>query len=163
MRFVNTTSLKFHEVSDLELHKLKKGYSILSHRWTWGPNEIRYVDVLSVDDEVKSKGGFAKFTGACTFAKKLGYDLIWIDTCCINKTDLVELSEAINSMYRWYSLSKLCIAYLEDGTSATTIKESEWFSKGWTLQELIAPKSVHFYDRSWKYLGDKTSLNNTLA
>ena len=163
MRFVNTTSLKFHEVSDLELHKLKKGYSILSHRWTWGDDEIVYMDVPSMNSDVKAKDGYAKFTGACTLAKQLGYDLLWIDTCCINKTDSVEIGEAINSMYRWYSMAKVCIAYLQDVTSLSQIKESEWFNRGWTLQELIAPRIVRFYDRNWNYLGDKASLSNTLG
>jgi len=163
MRFVNTTSLKFHEVSDLELYKLKHGYSILSHRWTWGDDEIMYVDILSKDSDLKAKGGYAKFTGACALAKKLGYSFLWIDTCCINKTDSVEMGEAINSMYRWYSMAKVCIAYLQDVTSSAQIKESEWFNRGWTLQELIAPKTVHFYDRSWNHLGDKTSLSNVLV
>lgn len=83
MRFINTSSLKFHVVSDLELYRLKKGYSILSHRWTWGDDEIMYTDVLSMNSDVKAKDGYAKLTGACELAKRLGYDLIWIDTCCI--------------------------------------------------------------------------------
>lgn len=163
MRFINTTSLNFHEVSDLELHKLKNGYSILSHRWIWGDDEIAYVDVLSMNSDVKAKDGYAKFTGACALAKKLGYDLLWIDTCCINKTNSVEMGEAINSMYRWYSMAKICIAYLQDVTSSAQINESEWFNRGWTLQELIAPKTVRFYDRSWNFLGDKASLSNILV
>ena len=95
-----TTSLKFHEVSDLELHKLKNGYSILSHRWTWGGDEIMYADVLSMNSDAKAQDGYTKFTGACILAKKLGYDFLWVDTCCINKTDSIEMGEAINSMYR---------------------------------------------------------------
>ncbi|KAH8650498.1 heterokaryon incompatibility protein-domain-containing protein, partial [Tricladium varicosporioides] len=163
MRFINTTSFKFHEVSDLELHKLKNGYSILSHRWTWGDNEIMYLDVLSMSSDVKAKAGYTKFTGACALAKRLGYDLVWIDTCCINKTDSVELGEAINSMYRWYAMAKVCIAYLQDVNSLGEIMQSDWFNRGWTLQELIAPKTVRFYDRRWNYLGDKSSLSNVLV
>lgn len=135
MRFINTSSLKFHVVSDLELRRLKNGYSILSHRWTWGDDEILYADVLSMDSDVKAKDGYAKFTGACALAKSLGYELLWIDTCCINKSDAVEMGEAINSMYRWYSLATVCIAYLQDVTFPGGIKESEWFNRGWTLQE----------------------------
>jgi hypothetical protein len=161
MRFINTTSLKFHEVSDLELQKLK--YSILSHRWTWGNDEILYVDVLCMDSGVKSKGGYAKFADACALAERLGYEFLWIDTCCINKTDAAELAEAINSMYRWYSMANVCIAYLQDATSTAQITESEWFNRGWTLQELIAPKDVRFYDRDWNYIGDKFSLCNMLV
>ena len=161
MRFINTTSLKFHEVSDFELQKLK--YSILSHRWTWGNDEMLYMDVLSMDSGVKSKGGYAKFADACALAGRLGYEFLWMDTCCISKTDAVEMAEAVNYMYRWYSMAKICIAYLQDATFPAQISESEWFDRGWTLQELIAPKNVSFYDRSWNYLGDKISLCNVLV
>ncbi len=163
MRFVNTTSLQFHELSDLDLRKLKDGYCILSHRWVLGDGEITHVDILSMDSDIKAKDGYAKFSGACALAKELGYDPLWIDTCCINKTDSVEMGEAINSMYRWYSAAKVCIAYLQDVTSSAQINESEWFNRGWTLQELIAPKTVRFYDRSWNYLGDKVDLTDTLV
>ncbi|KAI0179550.1 HET-domain-containing protein [Hypoxylon sp. FL1284] len=163
MRFINTTTLGFQEVPDLQLHKLKNGYSILSHRWTWGEDEIQYVDILSMGDTVKAKKGFAKFTGACALAKSLGHELIWIDTCCINKADAAELSEAINSMYRWYSKSQVCIAYLQDVNSESMIRESVWFERGWTLQELIAPRSVKFYGHSWNYLGSKAGLSSTIV
>lgn len=170
MRFLDTTSLKFRDLSDREVSKLKKGYSILSHRWTHGDNEISYADVLSGNEDIQTKAGYKKLTGACALAKRLGYDLIWIDTCCINKTDSVELSEAINSMYRWYMLSDVCIAYLEDvppiasSTAVrTAINASEWFHRGWTLQELIAPKKVHFYNRDWGSLGDKARLSDLLV
>ncbi|KAK8073437.1 hypothetical protein PG994_004336, partial [Apiospora phragmitis] len=135
-------TFKFHALSDSEVRSLENGYCILSHRWTWGTEEITYHDVLSIDSKVQAKGGFSKFAGACALAKTLGYGLIWDDTCCINKTDSVELSEAINSMYRWYAESDLCIAFLEDVSPAKQIDKSEWFSRGWTLQELIAPKRL---------------------
>ena len=163
MRFINTSSLKFRELSDSELRKLKNGYCVLSHRWTWGHDEIQYADILSKESDLKIRDGYSKFAGACALAKTLGYDLIWIDTCCIDKTDSVELGEAINSMYRWYSESKLCIAYLQDVTSSADIGQSEWFNRGWTLQELIAPKNVRFYGRNWNFMGDKDSLSQVLA
>ncbi|KAI0443657.1 HET-domain-containing protein [Xylaria telfairii] len=147
MRFVKTTTLKFNEVSDLEIHKLQ------------GEDEIKYVDVISMNSNVKAKKGFGKFAGACALAKRLGYELIWIDTCCINKSAAAELGEAINLMYRWYEISIVCIAYLQDVTSMPSFKESEWFKRGWTLQELIAPKVVKFYGRDWNFLGDKDGLS----
>ncbi|KAI0101321.1 HET-domain-containing protein [Nemania sp. FL0031] len=161
MRFINTTSLRFREVSDLEIHRLRGGYCILSHRW--GDDEISYADMFSMDDAVKAKASFGKLKGACDMAKRLGYDLLWIDTCCINKVDAAELSEAINSMYRWYSISSVCIAYLQDAFSAADVKQSEWFARGWTLQELIAPETVNFYGRGWNFLGDKKSLSSEIA
>lgn len=115
-----------------------------------------------MDAGVQAKGGYPKFSGSCALAKKLGYDLIWIDTCCINKTDSVELGEAINSMYRWYAKSNVCIVFLEDVSYSAQIGNSVWFERGWTLQELIASRTVRFYDTKWAYLGDKTSLSGIL-
>ncbi|KAK7972323.1 ankyrin repeat-containing protein [Apiospora saccharicola] len=163
MRFINTSTFKFRELSDAEVRCLENGYSILSHRWTWGSDEITYHDILALDANVKAKGGYSKFAGACALAKALGYDLLWDDTCCINKTDSVELGEAINSMYHWYAESALCIAYLEEVDTAEHIEQSEWFSRGWTLQELIAPNTVQFYDTDWTLLGDKSSLSDVLV
>lgn len=155
MRFINTTTFKFHELSDSEVRNLENEYSILSHLWTWGSDEITYNDVITQDDKMSGKGGYSKFAGACALAKSLGYDLIWDDKCCINKTDSVELGEAINSMYKWYAESDICIAFLEDVDSGKQIEQSEWFLRGWTLQELIAPRRVQFYDTDWNLLGDK--------
>lgn len=158
MRFINTTSLQFEDVADGGLCSLDPGYAILSHRWMQAKEEVQYADILSVGEAVKAKAGFAKFTGACHLAKSLGFGLIWIDTCCINKTDSAELGEAINSMYRWYSMARICIVYLQDVTEPSTFAQSEWFSRGWTLQELIAPNVVRFWDCDWRHLGDKESL-----
>lgn len=81
----------------------------------------------------------------------------WVDTCCINKGDAVELSEAINSMYQWYKGSKLCIAYLEE-VPQKQLTDSQWFDRGWTLQELISPKAVTFFDHDWNIIGTKLKL-----
>ncbi|KAK6857250.1 hypothetical protein PG995_007437 [Apiospora arundinis] len=163
MRFINTTTFQFQELWDSEIRDLENGYSILSHRWTRASDEITYHDVLEMDAKVRSKRGYPKFAGACAVANALGYELIWIDTCCINKTDPVELSEAINSMCRWYAESDACIAFLEDVTSPENFNESDWFTRGWTLQELIAPKAVRFYDANWGFLGDKQSLQSVIV
>jgi Heterokaryon incompatibility protein (HET) len=97
-------------------------------------------------------------------ALSLGYGLVWIDTCCINKGSTTELAEAINSMYRWYAKASICIAYLEDvGEGRRPLKDSEWFERGWTLQELIAPRSVRFFDYEWRLLGDKIEILDLLA
>jgi len=84
-----------------------------------------------------------------------------IDTCCIDKKSSAELSEAINSMYKWYEKSEKCYAYLEDVSSQRTSRfwdnfsESSWFKRGWTLQELIAPMKLKFFAEDWKPLGNK--------
>lgn len=84
----------------------------------------------------------------------------WIDTCCIDKRSSAELSEAINSMFRWYSDAATCVAYLQDVSAALEptarsdtkrANQSKWFTRGWTLQELIAPIDVHFYNETWSY------------
>jgi hypothetical protein len=96
-----------------------------------------------------------------------------VDTCCINKSNPVELQEAINSMFRWYQNATKCYVYLSDVSTAKqrvdnectwerTFRESRWFTRGWTLQELLAPTSVEFFSRERKKLGDKQALRKQL-
>lgn len=92
----------------------------------------------------------------------MGYEYVWIDTCCIDKTSSAELSEAINSMFAWYQEAKVCYAYLFD-VPDRPLKASRWFTRGWTLQELIAPREVIFYDGNWRNLGDRTSLGPRIS
>ena len=40
---------------------------------------------------------------------------------------------------------------------------SEWFDRGWTLQELLAPREVNFYDKHWHFIGTKSSLSDTIS
>ena len=155
-------------------------YAILSHRWI--AEELDYnemVELAKMDeeekDEICQRDGYRKILQSCEQAQKDGYEWLWVDTCCINKESSAELSEAINSMYRWYENAKVCYAYLHDvpGSSFPTAydKESypdfngwpEWFSRGWTLQELIAPSNVQFLNKHWKNIGDKRTLAPTLA
>ena len=90
----------------------------------------------------------------------------WVDTCCIDKTSSAELSEAINSMFRWYRDAVCCFVLLEDVESsrkhedgvAGDFEASRWFTRGWTLQELLAPRTVHFFDRMWECIGSRQSL-----
>ena len=108
-----------------------------------------------------NKKGYEKIRRCCSVAKANGFEYVWIDTCCIDKTSSVELSEAINSMYRWYQESMVCYAYLADVSSSSIscknekseFIESKWFTRGWTLQELIAPSVVIFLNRKWQEIG----------
>ncbi|KAK9415105.1 putative Vegetative incompatibility protein HET-E-1 [Seiridium unicorne] len=143
-------------------------YAILSH--TWGPSneEVSFSDIRR-GIASKSGPGRIKFDGCCSLARENGLDYAWIDTCCIDKTNSTELGEAINSMFKWYSEAKICYAYLRDvdsdediSSSQSTFRKSCWFSRGWTLQELIAPKVLRFYDATWKYLGTKRELASIL-
>lgn len=115
--------------------------------------------------------GYSKIIKACNFAKSRGHGFIWIDTCCIDKKSSAELTEAINSMFNWYRKAAECYAYLPDVHSERTetamaeLRRSEWFRRGWTLQELIAPSTVIFCTSSWRVIGDKrsTAHNHGLA
>ncbi|KAH8689252.1 ankyrin repeat-containing domain protein [Phaeosphaeriaceae sp. PMI808] len=142
MRLVDTASSQIQEFRDHEIEK----YAILSH--TWGEEE---------------KKGFKKIKESCSLAKKEGFEFIWIDTCCIDKTSSAELSEAINSMYRWYQEADVCYAYLADVTRRSQLSRSRWFTRGWTLQELIAPSRLEFLDQNWEKLGTKEELRQTVS
>lgn len=107
--------------------------------------------------DYSGKKGFGKIQGFCKQASLADCRYGWVDTCCINKGDPNELSEAINSMYRFYRDSKFCIAYLKDVPQKQPM-DDEWFDRGWTLQELIAPKAVTFFDHDWKIIGTRTDL-----
>ncbi|KAK1510403.1 HET domain-containing protein [Colletotrichum costaricense] len=136
-------------------------YVILSH--TWGNDEVTFQD-LDRPDHTK-KRGYTKIDGICCLAARNGFKWVWVDTCCIDKTSSAELSEAINSMYKWYKDSSTCCAYLEDvqqGDDPSSFDRqlcnSRWFTRGWTLQELLAPETVEFFDAAWENLGTRSSL-----
>lgn len=83
--------------------------------------------------------------------------------CCIDKTSTAELSEAINSMFRWYQKASICYAYIEDADTVDDLEKSRWFTRGWTLQELVAPSEVVFFSKSWCHLGRKPDLKDALC
>ncbi|RFU30044.1 hypothetical protein B7463_g6282, partial [Scytalidium lignicola] len=166
MRLLHTRTLKLEEFGDEN-----ELYAILSH--TWGENEITFQDI---ERGVIEKEGCEKVRKTCALAASHGFDYVWIDTCCIDKTSSAELSEAINSMYRWYQKSIVCYAYLADvphmppnATDDQTrsispeFLESKWFKRGWTLQELIAPSIVIFLDQEWQEINTKSNLQQTIS
>ncbi|KAK5167843.1 uncharacterized protein LTR77_007542 [Saxophila tyrrhenica] len=191
------------------------GYAILSH--TWGPDELTFDDIRL--DVVPRKQGYKKIEYACQQAWKDDYHYVWIDTVCIDKRSSAELSEAINSMFRWYRSASVCYAYLSDvkldsagfedpstagspnerppcpesnihsltegaraifgslskmppgpennmnslpESSRASFEQSAWFTRSWTLQELIAPEKVSFFDCHWERLGDKEALAQSI-
>ncbi|KAM0272215.1 hypothetical protein ACHAQH_008797 [Verticillium albo-atrum] len=140
-------------------------YAILSHRWQ--DSELTLQDLLLPDHA--NLPAYAKLSGACDLARKNGHRYIWIDTCCIDKTSSAELSEAINSMFKWYEHAAVCYVYLPDilllagSLSLPAFIASEWFKRGWTLQELLAPTSVEFYDTDWKLIGTRKSLQQAIS
>ena len=128
MRFLDTRTLKFEQIPDSELHLERNQYAILSHRWGADKDEVSFEDIHS-STEFFSKKGFNKIREFCKVAISESCRYGWVDTCCINKEDAVELSEAINSMYQWYKGSKICIAYLED-VPQKQLTDSQWFDRG---------------------------------
>ncbi|KAH9915017.1 heterokaryon incompatibility protein-domain-containing protein [Epithele typhae] len=153
-------------------------YAILSHVWArkTAENDKPYEPELTYDDYIRLRTEHGdgsddlfldklplKVRRSCEVAKHHGISFIWIDTCCINKSNSSELSEAINSMYRWYSLAQVCYAYLYDVDHAKTkFHDSEWFKRGWTLQELIAPPEVLFFDSDWQMIGSRYDLSDEI-
>ena len=122
-------------------------YVILSHRWDEIAGEPTSQDISGGK---RCVAGFKKLAQFCKTSSKLGHKLAWVDTCCIDKTNAAELSEAIHAMYKWYANSYLCIVYLAESTSYADWVGDSWFTRGWTLQELLAPKRLKFYDKSWR-------------
>ncbi|KAK4141481.1 ankyrin repeat-containing domain protein [Dichotomopilus funicola] len=133
MRLLNTATGKLETFSDADTPL----YAILSHRWT--SNKITFQDLH--DPHVQRKEGYSKISNSCRIAAKNGLDYLWIDTCCIDKTNSTELSTAVNSMYQWYRDAVVCFAYLSD-VPAVDFARSLWFTRGWTLQELLAPSTI---------------------
>jgi hypothetical protein len=140
-------------------------YAILSH--TWGEDELTIRDV---QDPIRMNSpASSKVRNCCRQAQSDGLEWAWVDTCCIDKSSSAELSEAINSMYRWYQNAEVCYAYLVDVPPRNplldekALKESRWFTRGWTLQELIAPREVEFYASDWSEIGTKLSLQTEVA
>ena len=155
MRLLNTSTFQFETIPEQKLDASEEKYAVLSHRWGASEDEVLYADVMS--GAFSHKNGFAKLKGFCDKARQLGCTYCWADTCCINKKDPSEMSKAINSMYRWYQRSHIGIVYLADVPTKHML-DSEWFDRGWTLQELIGPKAASFYDCNWNLIGTKSDL-----
>ncbi|KAH6704226.1 hypothetical protein BKA61DRAFT_680479 [Leptodontidium sp. MPI-SDFR-AT-0119] len=147
-------------------------YAILSHRWE--AEEVTFKDLT--DGTSKAKAGYGKIHFCGEQARRDSLKYFWVDTCCIDKSSSAELSEAINSMFRWYQDATKCYVYLPDvsrpGNDSAdgsnedwvwTFRKSEWFGRGWTLQELIAPASVDFFCKQGELLGNKASLEQHIC
>lgn len=122
-----------------------------------------------VEGSGRGKVGYNKIKFCDEQAARDGLQYFWVDSCCIDKSSSTELSEAINSMFRWYQSAHICFAYVLDVPSGDDLKREHsrfrsgrWFTRGWTLQELLAPRRLHFHDASWSFLGDKISLANVV-
>lgn len=196
MRLLDVATAEIWKKSDLEKKNLLKQhgtYAIVSHRWT--DSEITFEKFETLDGELSSElsreerrdlrekelgnpekfdhisqRGLAKIARACSLARKDGIPYIWIDTCCINKgpgSNSSEVSQDINSMFRYYKEAQVCYTFLLDvsdneserhydgDNKVRAFKQSEWFTRGWTLQELLAPRELRFFDYCWRPIKTK--------
>lgn len=176
MRLLNVQTFRFEEFVG-EAGNGIPPYAILSH--TWGPYEVTFDYHTRWGREDIDKEDYDKIRGCCRLAKSEGFQYVWIDTCCIDKSSSAELSEAINSMFQWYRDSAICYAYLSDVDSSedptklaegddesfgsSSFARSRWFTRGWTLQELLAPAEVIFLASDWSEIGTKKSLRSAVS
>ncbi len=186
MRLLSTSTFELEEFFDEEIPQ----YAILSHRWEKDKEETTFQELEQEDATILLKSikmqvlsgeplhcfqnikkGYSKIIGCALQAEEDGFKYIWCDTCCIDKKNNTELSEAINSMFHWYK-DRRCYAYLSDvphaGHHISTEKgsafaKSEWFKRGWTLQELIAPLRVVFFDQTWRSMGTRSDFKDSIA
>ncbi|CZR69782.1 related to beta transducin-like protein [Phialocephala subalpina] len=161
MRLINVETFKLEEFFEGTVPP----FAILSH--TWG-NDNEEVSFRNIEEGKIEKAGIRpiKLEGCCKQARKDGLRYAWIDTCCIDKANAVELGEAINSMFQWYRHASICYTYLADvplddnpRNPKSKFFSSRWFERGWTLQELLGPKKLHFYNSEWCYLGTKSEMS----
>jgi Heterokaryon incompatibility protein (HET) len=139
----------------------KPKYAILSHRWGKPDDEVSFQDVGNGNHLYKL--GWKKVRSACGVARAQGHKYLWADTCCINKVppNNQEQIDAINSMYDWYAASQVCYAYLEDVVDVSdedSLKKSQWFKRGWTLQEMLATETLIFFSQDWKSSVDRFDI-----
>ncbi|KAJ4127292.1 hypothetical protein NW765_017244 [Fusarium oxysporum] len=180
MRLLSAEDLQFEEFFGREIPK----YAILSHRWE--KDEPSYADMkIKIMQRKAWRTGqespwasqiYQKIYQFSLVALQAGYKYIWVDTCCIDKSSSAELQESINSMYQWYMESGVCYAYLSDVSISTSpintrqrgslssrvwiesFQNSQWFTRGWTLQELLAPRDLVFFDKDWNRCGNRVEL-----
>ena len=172
MRLLNTSTYELHDYGEAVPE-----YAILSHRWQ--PPEISFesLNAAELRDPSRQTPQLDKIRKACAKARERmpPLDWLWMDTCCIDKKNAVEETKSINSMFEWYYRATVCYAYLLDVDKSIPSRQifesqnpkrhqqkSEWFERGWTLQELLAPQNMEFYDRNWKFMGTKKELSGAL-
>ncbi|KAI0869252.1 HET-domain-containing protein [Hypoxylon argillaceum] len=177
MFLLNTATFELR-YGDQANFKQGEGYAILSHRWVG--DEINFQQLHDVVAELRSGRTpsstiqIDKIRGACKAARDLNFKWLWIDSCCIDKTNAVDLDETIRSMFKWYGGSKVCITYLSDvestgGRGPSVFNSNErkgpslWFTRGWTLQELLAPSNMRIYNKNWDYIGTKIDHAEALS
>jgi hypothetical protein len=176
LQYDDTNSVSFtKELSEAQLSNYS--YAILSHTWGLDEEEVTYDDIINGTGTSKPGAGSKKIRFCVEQTKRDGLEYFWVDTCCIDKKNLVELSRALISMFRWYSNANKCYAFLSDVTCSSPRPSQEqgsksweeqfcssrWFTRGWTLQELLAPYSLDFFSNDRHHLGTKASLEQVIS
>lgn len=150
-------------------------YTILSHTWGGDEEEVSFADLMNGNG--KDKLGYNKIHLCGEQTRRDGLRYFWVDTCCIDKSNKAEISSAIRSMFRWYQDAAKCYVYLSDVSTKEkkldgmlgetdwerSLRSSRWFTRGWTLQELLAPSVVELFSQEWERIGDKTSLGPLIS
>jgi hypothetical protein len=159
MRLLNSSTYQLHEFNEPE-----KPYAIFSH--TWGSDEVSLQDYQ--ESIAQTKKGFQKIKLCCDQAAKDKIPWVWIDTCCMNRLDSAERSEVLHSNYKWLENATKCYAYLSDVSSSadsweSTFKSCKWFTRQFTLQELVAPPEVVFFAQDWVQVGTRKSLHSIIS
>jgi hypothetical protein len=174
MRLLNTKTLQLQEFYG----DIPERFAILSHRW--GDNEVSFQDLTNRRNF--HSAGFAKIENFCAYAALRGFSWAWCDTCCIDKSSSAELTESINSMWSWYRMATECYVFLADipswvdrrdgklwqksnegkwrlqSMAVSALRRSVWFTRGWTLQELLAPDHLLFFNEDWRAIATKQEL-----
>ena len=162
MRLLNVQTFKLHTFYGDKI----PSYAILSHTWLQDDEEVTFAHLQTqAPIEWTNLPGARKIKLTCQQAAHHGYSWAWIDTCCIDKSNSSELSEAINSMFRWYKRARECYVYLADidFDQQDNFLRSRWWTRAWTLQELLAPKCVQFYDKHWRSICTKFDTAELIA
>ncbi|KAE8154579.1 heterokaryon incompatibility protein-domain-containing protein [Aspergillus avenaceus] len=164
MYLLNVHTGKLEEVFESKA----RPYAILSHRW--GKGEVTFRDINMSTGGYKKKHGYQKIRHARKQARDDGLNFVWVDSCCIDRRNSAELSESINSMFRWYRNAAVCYAYLEDVSKSgnasewkSALKNSLWFTRGWTLQELLAPRELVLFGEGWSRLDTRANLAEEIS
>ncbi|KIW70282.1 hypothetical protein PV04_02567 [Phialophora macrospora] len=166
IRLMDTTTLQMRVFVGESIPK----YAILSHTWV-EDEEVNFQEMTAIACDRRRpatlKSGYRKILSTCEKARRHNINYVWVDTCCIDKSSSAELSEAINSMFKWYRNAEVCYVFLSDLEPESYVelamKSCRWFKRGWTLQELIAPEYLRFYNRNWEFVGTKSELSSTVC
>ena len=157
-------------INDKLNRKILRGTDILDQVNAYSPesptnDSFKLLEVMKKlcgnmsDVERRGCQDFVKLVEFFNISSKYGCNYVWFDSGCIDKSSSTELEESIRSMFNWYRNSKICIVHLANTIHLSDLRRDPWFTRGWTLQELLAPKRVKFFGKSWQDI-TLDSINN---